>query len=262
MRGAETAKRISARLGSAGLVLLTAIASSIASSQSAPALVRVLGSHNLSAVNVCQFHQVKEIWEGSCGNLFGENPFLRISRAKKIMTGRWRNGANPAAVWAGEMISSDSSEGIEIEIYKRGSGLLRTPYGWFNISNFATTTEAVRFEVDTSHEVAPSDLDRQIVQRAAMILSSESLWNRKDTRTCSATDTKWSIYCAMQRATEEVTGAFHHRRPALQVVRQIVDARTAERNYRHRLMDYNNDPSTTLADVRKLFVEALARMPR
>jgi hypothetical protein len=57
-----------------------------------------------------------------------------------------------------------------------------------------------------------------------------------------------------------VTGGFAHRRPALEVVRTIVDERTAHRNYDHRLMDYNNDLRTQLGDVKSLFDEALARM--
>jgi hypothetical protein len=59
-----------------------------------------------------------------------------------------------------------------------------------------------------------------------------------------------------------VTGGFHHRRPALELVRQIVDERSEGRNYHHRLMDYNNDPSTRLEDVQSLFAEALARMKK
>jgi hypothetical protein len=39
-----------------------------------------------------------------------------------------------------------------------------------------------------------------------------------------------------------------------------VDERAKNRNYSHRMMDYNNDPTTTLADVRRLFAEALARI--
>jgi hypothetical protein len=64
----------------------------------------------------------------------------------------------------------------------------------------------------------------------------------------------------MEKATIDVTGAFHHRRPALQVVRAIVDERTVNRPYQHRLMDYNNDPTTRLEDVRSLFAEAIRRI--
>ena len=66
----------------------------------------------------------------------------------------------------------------------------------------------------------------------------------------------------MHQASLDVTGGFHHRRPALEAVRGIVDERSAGRNYAHRLQDYNNDPSTTLADVKSLFAETLARMDR
>ena len=58
-----------------------------------------------------------------------------------------------------------------------------------------------------------------------------------------------------------MTGGFHHRRPALELVREIVEARTKDRKYDHRLMDYHNDARTTLADVHSLFAEALARIP-
>ena len=68
--------------------------------------------------------------------------------------------------------------------------------------------------------------------------------------------------CAIELATRDVTGGFSHRRPAMEVVREIVDERTTGRPYKHRLMDYNNDPSTTLKDVQSLFAETLRRMPR
>ena len=58
------------------------------------------------------------------------------------------------------------------------------------------------------------------------------------------------------------SGGFHHRRPALQIVRRLVDARSVGRDYRHRLRDYNNDPRTSLADIQALFDEAIADAER
>jgi hypothetical protein len=86
------------------------------------------------------------------------------------------------------------------------------------------------------------------------------VWNRADDRTCPAAATTWSIYCAVERAMIEVTGGFNHRRPAGQLVRQIVDERSANRNYSDRMMDYNNDPRTVMADVQSVFGEAIARI--
>jgi hypothetical protein len=230
------------------------------------AVVMIAGivmSVHAPALLSCQFHSITGPWEGSCGRLFGQDPTLTIARARSITTGRWREDVEPTAVWAGEITDSGGSNTpLELEIYQGGSGVLRTEYGWIPISGFTAAATTLRFQLDTSREVPPSNLDRQIVRRAEAILSSTSVWNRADNRHCAAAATTWSIYCAMERATIEVTGAFHHRRPALQVVRQVVDERTAGRRYDHRLMDYNNDPSTRLADVRSLFAEALARMSR
>ncbi len=46
----------------------------------------------------------------------------------------------------------------------------------------------------------------------------------------------------------------------MELIREIVDERTKRKDYQHRLMDYNNDPATHLADVRTLFAEAIARI--
>src|SRR6202011_4135694 len=99
----------------------------------------------------------------------------------------------------------------------------------------------LRFQIDTAQEVPPNALDRQILQHAAAIITADSVWNRADDRKCARAATTWSIYCAEERASIEVTGGFHHRRPALELVRQIVDTRSQGKSYPHRLMGYNND---------------------
>ena len=213
-----------------------------------------------SRLHTCRFTLVNGQWQGTCTPAPEDLVRVTMSRANAITTGAWKKGVDPDEVWAGKMVYTDDAEKIEIETYPEGTGVLRTGSGWFPVSNFQSSASSVQFQFDTAKEVPPSDLDRQIIERASAILSSDAVWNRADNRKCSPTDTRWSIYCAMEKATIDVTGAFHHRRPALQVVRQIVDERTAGRNYHHRLMDYNNDPSTHLDDVRSLFAEALKRI--
>jgi hypothetical protein len=39
-----------------------------------------------------------------------------------------------------------------------------------------------------------------------------------------------------------------------------VETRTKVRTYQHRMMDYNNDRTTHLSDVKSLFAEAIARI--
>jgi hypothetical protein len=193
--------------------------------------------------------------------VFDEMPVFSIAPSKSIATGIWRQNSRPRAMWAGVLQNAgDPDYPVEIEVYTKGTGVLRSEYGWFSVSGFSSNKSTVKFQMDTSHEVAPGPLDREILERADATLNSARAWNRADDRKCPATATTWSIYCAAERATIEITGGFHHRRPALELVREIVDERTKGRNYNHRLMDYNNDPSTTLADVHSLFAEAKSRV--
>lgn len=231
-------------------------------------LFALLASAAASAVSPppadCTFQAANGHWQGSCGPLFDETPTFSIAPEDAITSGRWRDDKQPDAAWAGTLSNTgDPDFPVEIERHAGGVGVLRTEFGWYAISGFAATPASVRFRIDTpAQEIPPSALDRKIVERAAAILTSDAVWNRADNRQCPLSAATWSIYCAMEKATVEVTGAFHHRRPALELARKIVDERTAGRAYDHRLMDYNNDPSTRLADVRSLFAQALARMPK
>jgi hypothetical protein len=230
-------------------------------SAAAPASAPAVAAAPDSALAPCELHALAGHWVGSCGRILDETPTLTLAPATAITSGAWRRDAKPNAVWAGTMTVEESPTApLELEVYAGGSGVLRTVFGWFAVSGLTQAGQTLRFELDAAREVPPSTLDREILERAAAILSSESAWNRADNRKCPPAATSWSLYCAMERATIEVTGAFHHRRPALELVRQIVDERSAGRPYKHRLMDYNNDPTTRLADVRGIIAEALSRL--
>jgi hypothetical protein len=212
----------------------------------------------------CLFSLAGGAFTGSCGPLFGETPTLTMHAAKGITTGTWRRDAHPVTVWTVEAKGSESltTQPMELEVYAGGSGVLRTLLGWFAVSGFVQAKDTLKFDLDVAQQVPPGELDSAIVQRAAAILSSEAVWNRADDRDCKPDARTWSIYCALERATLQITGGFHHRRPALEVVRTIVDERSAGRNYEHRLRDYNNDPTTRLQDVQSLFAEAVEKIER
>jgi hypothetical protein len=95
--------------------------------------------------------------------------------------------------------------------------------------------------------------DIQIVKRARTILDSPSKWNRADTRVCPAGAKTFSLYCALEKATDEVSGNFEHRGAAMQEARFVIDEIAPNRHYDHRLMGYNNDRTTTFADIQKVF---------
>jgi hypothetical protein len=107
--------------------------------------------------------------------------------------------------------------------------------------------------VDSSNVRPPvTKADLQILKRAREILDSPSKWNRADNRQCPAEAKTFSLYCALQMATIEVGGKAEHRGAALQEVRFVIDEIAADRKYEHRLMNYNNDPTTTFADIQEV----------
>jgi hypothetical protein len=206
--------------------------------------------------STCELRRSGDQFIGSCGSLFDQTPVVTLQSVRAITTGTWRSDMKPVSVWSGDMTDRGYPNApLELEIYEGNWGVLRTEYGWFRVSDFVAN-QTLRFRLDSTREIKPSTLDLAVVARAAQILSAEAAWNRADNRKCPVNATQWSIYCALEKAEIEVTGGFHHRRPAAEIVRKIVDERARKRDYHHLLMEYNNDPRTHLRDVQTLFEQA------
>jgi hypothetical protein len=141
------------------------------------------------------------------------------------------------------------SESRYTDTYIKGKGRWQVVASHLsNIGNVSPSTAA-----DDSNVRPPvTEADLRIVQRARGILDSPTKWNRADNRECPAQARTFSLYCALERATIEIGGKFEHRGAALQEARFVIDEIAANRNYNHRLMDYNNDPATTFADIREV----------
>jgi hypothetical protein len=107
---------------------------------------------------------------------------------------------------------------------------------------------------DSNARPPVTQADVKIVERAQQILSDPSKWNRADNRVCPADARTFSLYCALEMATDEVGGKFEHRGAAMQEARFVIDdIAPRARSYDHRLMGFNNDPRTTFADTQKFF---------
>jgi hypothetical protein len=101
--------------------------------------------------------------------------------------------------------------------------------------------------------------DLKIIQRADSILSSSSIWNKHDERECNddISTGHYSLYCALYKASIEVTGTYVHRRAAMQIVRFTLEKYENGRVKDHRLMDWNNHPDTTFDEVKKVLRESI-----
>jgi hypothetical protein len=120
---------------------------------------------------------------------------------------------------------------------------------------------AARAEQEQRDQPVSAD-DLRILTKAAELLKNESVWNRADDRECADDEKtgKRSLFCALQKACIDVLGAYDHRRVALQEVRFAVEDATRGQNFEHRLMDFNNLPSTRLADVHAVLRVATERV--
>src|SRR5262249_49362270 len=94
--------------------------------------------------------------------------------------------------------------------------------------------------------------DLRSVQRAAEILDSLKKWNTSDTEDCPAGAAAFTLYCALAKAAEEVSGKVADRSAATQEARVTIDLMSARR-YGSPLTDFNHDPATTFNDVQEFF---------
>jgi len=132
---------------------------------------------------------------------------------------------------------------------------------------FSLPIAAQNTAVQTSDELERRDQpvteeDLKILRETANILASAAVWNRHDTRICHPTDRTWSLFCALEKASRRVLGEYRHREVALQEVRFAVEDATKGKEFEHRLMDYNNLPSTKFEDIRRVLKVATDRVAR
>ena len=104
--------------------------------------------------------------------------------------------------------------------------------------------------------------DLRILEKADQLLKDESAWNRNDDRACDddRATRRFSLFCALETACAEVLGEYDHRRAALQEVRFVVEETTRGREFKHRLMDFNNLPETRFDDVKQVLRTSVQRV--
>ncbi len=94
--------------------------------------------------------------------------------------------------------------------------------------------------------------------------SKERAATPDDLRILERADTTWSLFCAMKQATEEVLGAYRHDdrigQAATREVRRVIEELNPGVRFEHRLMDYNNVPTTTFEDIKKVLQLARQRV--
>lgn len=114
-----------------------------------------------------------------------------------------------------------------------------------------------------ARDLPVTEQDLEILLSAAELIADDSGWNRTDDRVCTDDESagKRSLFCALQAASIQVLGGYHHRRVALQEVRFAIEKSSPDREFEHRSMGFNNLAATTFADVQAVLQMARERVP-
>lgn len=167
--------------------------------------------------------------------------------------------------WLGTMEGKEPEDPTRFGVIKPKDGkpgVAKMPYGWFALTDAKLEGDTLNLTIKADRQLPPTEDDIKIIQRAIALLPNTTVWNKNDDRNCPPNPTKWSVFCAMMQATTEISGGVHYRQPAMQAVREVVNEVGGTRVGKHRLMDYNNHPDTTLEDIHNLLKMAQARLEK
>ena len=163
--------------------------------------------------------------------------------------------------WLGAMEGVQPEDPPRFEVDER-AGVAKVPFGWFALQNVRADENGLFLTIAADKQLHATEDDIKILERARALLSDEQHWNRQDDRTCRVNADRWSLFCALTQATEEVSGGVHYRQPALQAAREVLNEVGGNRLGKHRLMDYNNHPATTLDELHQLLRTAQSRIAK
>jgi hypothetical protein len=176
-----------------------------------------------------------------------------ITLARTDLPGRWlgtMQGVQPEDPTRAELVPGKTG----------GALVARLPYGWFAVRQFEQGPGGLKLTVDAGKQVRPTADDLAIIDRAVALIPSAEAWNKNDNRQCPPGQSTLSLFCALMQATTEISGGVHYRQPAMQAVREELNVVDKSRIKTHRIMDYNNHPDTTLAELHALLRRAKDRV--
>jgi len=186
----------------------------------------------------CLVHALKINIDGPIPGVACAAPPRRVTATLRQIQGR---------NWLGTMEGAQAEDptGFDVILGRDGKpGLAKTPFGWFRLEAARLENGRLNLVILGNKQLPPTADDIRIIHRAI------------------ASPQKWSAFWALMQATQEVSGGVHYRQPALQAVREIVNEVGGTRVNKHRLMDYNNHPDTTLDDIHNMLRAAQTRLER
>jgi hypothetical protein len=177
--------------------------------------------------------------------------------ARVVMTSR----PSDPPPWRGVLLLGQRQVPFEIDRYGSDASdhrlILRNAVSWSAVHDWrelrpasgATPGAAVLvFGLTDFVRASPDDI--AILESALAGFGRLREWDRDDDRNC-ANDRpgQTGLFCLLAAAVEARMGRYHHRQPALELIRVVIIEKWPDRLDSHPLMDFNNHPTTTAGDV-------------
>lgn len=97
--------------------------------------------------------------------------------------------------------------------------------------------------------------DAQIIRLTSEIMANSD-WNKKDTRDCIENAETMSLYCAIKKASIQVSGHWHHESNVMNAVRTAIVDTYPDNEYWHLLQDFNNAEEIGIVELRSVLASA------
>jgi hypothetical protein len=92
--------------------------------------------------------------------------------------------------------------------------------------------------LDLVNPPPPTEDDLAILRIALESLDRIAQWNRQEVQNCTSNNqSNTGLFCLLYGAVEARMGRYHHRQPALQLVRSVIFERWRDRITSHQLVD-------------------------
>ena len=139
---------------------------------------------------------------------------------------------------------------------------MKTTLGYFMWEMLEIETNKISLAINWWYCPPATEADLAILNMTDSLLSISNKWHQNDDRKCEndiESDT-WSLFCALKYSSINNANEYNHHNTAIQTVRFVIDDLYPNHGYEHTLMDFNNNPNTTHAEILKVIKEAKKRI--
>lgn len=135
--------------------------------------------------------------------------------------------------------------------------MFRFRSSWHTFDELIFNDQLITFTIDRDPKVPCTIEDLHILKLAKKILSEEKYWHKEDDRNCEDDlgNKCYSLYCALKIASVAIEGKYNHRNAVLQELRHLIVEKYPNKEWTHRLLDFNNMKETSYEDIMEILTE-------